>query len=118
MRETTDVFADLFGVPMGPGSVATLCQEVNAALTDPYEAVRAQVQAEPHANVDESGWKQAGERRWLWVAVTAVCTSFLVAKHWSAAVLATRLGETFAGVVGSDRSKAYRSIPIERRQVC
>lgn len=28
------------------------------------------------------------------------------------------LGETFDGVVGSDRYKAYLSIPIERRQVC
>lgn len=30
---------------------------------------------------------------------------------------ATLLGEAFSGVVGSDRYKAYRSIPIERRQV-
>jgi transposase len=118
MRETTEVLADLFGVPMGPGSVSTLCQEVNTALTTPYEAVRAQVEAENHANVDETGWKQAGERRWLWVAVTAFCTFFVVAKNRSAAVLATVLGEAFDGVVSSDRYKAYLSIPLERRQIC
>src|SRR5439155_8329225 len=39
MRETTEVFADLFSVPLGPGSVSTLCQEVAAALDDPYEDV-------------------------------------------------------------------------------
>jgi transposase len=103
---------------LGPGSVSSLCQEVNAALADPYEAARSQVQAEDHANVDETGWKQAGERRWLWVAVTKLCTSFLVAKHRSAAALATLLGETFAGVVSSHRYKAYLSIPVERRQIC
>jgi transposase len=118
MRETTEVFADLYGVPIGPGSVSALCQEVAAALDEPYEEVRARVEAETCANVDETGWKQAGERRWLWVAVTALCTSFLVAKNRSAAVLATLLGESFAGVVGSDRYRAYLSIPIERRQVC
>jgi transposase len=118
MRETTEVFADLFGVPIGPGSIPTLCQEVAAALDEPYEDVRAHVESETHANVDETGWKQAGERRWLWVAVTALCTLFVVAKNRSAAVLATVLGETFAGVVGSDRYKAYLSIPLERRQVC
>ena len=32
MRETSEILADLFGVPLGPGSVAGLCQEVNAAL--------------------------------------------------------------------------------------
>jgi transposase len=118
MRETTEVFADLFGVPLGPGSVSTLCQEVNAALVGPYEGVREHVQAERHANVDETGWKQAGERHWLWVAVTALCTLFLVARNRSAAVLLTLLGETFDGVVSSDRYKAYLSIPIERRQIC
>ncbi len=118
MRETTTVFADLLGVPLGPGSVSTLCQEVAVALDEPYGEVRAQVEAETHANVDETGWKQAGERRWLWVAVTALCTLFVVAKNRSAAVLATVLGETFDGVVSSDRYKAYLSIPIERRQIC
>jgi transposase len=122
MRETTEILADLFGVPLGPGSVASLCREVNAALTDPYEAVRAQVQAETHANVDETGWKQAGARRWLWVAVTVVCTFFVVAKQrgpgGTPAVLLTVVGEAFAGVVSSDRYKAYLSIPIEQRQIC
>jgi transposase len=118
MRETTEVFADLFGVPLGPGSVSALCQEVSTALDRPYEQVRAHVETETHANVDETGWKQAGDRRWLWVAVTALCTLFVVAKNRSAAVLATVLGETFDGVVSSDRYKAYLSIPIERRQVC
>lgn len=103
MRETTDVFADLFGVSIGPGSVCALCQEVNAALADPYEAVRAHVETVNHANVDETGWIQAGERRWLWVAVTSLCTFFVVAKNRSAAVLATLLGEAFEGVVSSDR---------------
>jgi len=34
------------------------------------------------------------------------------------AVLLTLLGETFDGVVSSDRYKAYLRIPLERRQVC
>jgi len=118
MRETTEALADLFGVPLSPGSVPALCREVNAALDEPYDAVCAHVGATDHANVDETGWKQAGERRWLWVAVTALCTLFLVAKNRSAAVLLGLLGEAFDGVVSSDRYKAYLSIPLERRQVC
>jgi transposase len=118
MRETAQVLDDLFGVPLATGSVAALCQEVSAALAEPYEDVRARVETEDHANVDETGWKQSGERRWLWVAVTSLCTLFVVAKDRSAAALASVLGETFDGVVGSDRYKAYLSIPLERRQVC
>ena len=87
---------------LGPGSVSAFCQEVAAALDAPYEDVRARVEAVTHAIVDETGWKQAGERRWLWVAVTVLCMSFKVAKNWgpegTPAVLATLLGETFDGV--------------------
>jgi transposase len=118
MRETAEAFADLFGVPLGPGSVSALCREVGAALGEPYDAVRAHVEAEGHVNVDETGWKQAGERRWLWVAVTRLGTAFHVAKNRSAAVLTTLLGDAYAGVVSSDRFKAYLSVPVERRQVC
>jgi hypothetical protein len=106
---------------MNPGSecaVQFIIRDTHArrqrarAQTGTYEAVRARVQAVDHANVDETGWKQVGERRWLWVEVTALCTVFVVARNRSAAVLATVLGESFAGIVSSDRYRAYLSIPI------
>ena len=109
MRETVGVCGDVLGVPIGVGSVPRLCEEVSLALSTPYETVREQVTNEADANVDETGWKQAGDKRWLWVVVATNC---------SAAVLTTLLGETFAGVVTSDRYRAYLSIPVERRQIC
>jgi transposase len=118
MLETTGMLGDLFGVPLGAGSVSTLCQEVNVALSVPYEVVREHVKTKSHANVDETGWKQAGAKRCLWGAVTALGTLFMVATNRSAAVLLTLLGEGFEGVVSSDRYKAYLSIPVERRQIC
>jgi transposase len=118
MREATEVFADRFGVPLGSGSISALCREVATALDEPHEDVRAQVEAEMHANVDETGWKQAGERRWLWVAVTPLCTLFVVAKNRSGAALLNVLREASDGVVSSDRFKAYLRIPLGRRQIC
>jgi transposase len=88
------------------------------ALRTPYETVREQVAKQAHANIDETGWKQADDKRWLWVAVTALCTLFVVATNRSAAVLTTLLGETFAGIVTSDRYRAYLTLPIKRRQLC
>jgi transposase len=118
MRETAGVLDDLFGVPIGVGSVPTLCQETSSALDDACLAAAEQVKSAAHVNVDETGWKQAGARRWLWTAVAAHCTRFLVATRRNAAVLPTLLGDTFAGLVSSDRYGVYRQIPIERRQVC
>jgi transposase len=118
VRETAGVFDDVLGVPLGIGSVSGLCQEVSAAVAEPYEEAREAVHEQKVANVDETGWKQAGNRRWLWVAVTALCTVFLVAQSRSAKVVAALLGEDFTGIVGSDRYRAYLSIPTERRQIC
>jgi transposase len=117
-RETVALLEDLFGLSVSLGSVAALCQTVSVALAPVYEAVQGMVAAQPIANVDETSWKEAGARRWLWVAVTAVCTLFRVAQHRSAAVLQAVLGDDFEGIVGSDRYCAYNSLPVERRQLC
>jgi transposase len=117
-RECAAVLGEVFGVPLGLGSVPALCQQVSAAVATPYEEAATYVQAQPVANVDETGWKQAGQRRWLWVAVTALVTVFRVAPHRNAATLTALLGAGFAGVVGSDRYKAYEVLPLHRRQLC
>lgn len=117
-RETAAVLADLFGLPIGSGSIPTLCDTVSVALEPVYEAVQATVQAQPVAHVDETSWKEAGQRRWLWVAVTAVCTVFRVAHRRDAAALTALLGMDFPGIVGSDRYCAYKHLAVEQRQLC
>jgi transposase len=117
-RETGELLGDGFGLPISLGSVVALQQEMSAALEPVYEAVQAVVQQQPVANVDETGWKEAGKRRWLWVAVTNVATLFVVALARSTKSLRELLGTDFAGVVGSDRAKAYNSLPLDKRQLC
>lgn len=118
VRETSALLADLFGLPVGVGSIPALCQQTSTALAAPYQEIATQVAAQPVANVDETGWKQAGQRRWLWVAVTALGTLFRVAPQRNTAALRALLGADFAGVIGSDRYSAYEPWPLERRQLC
>ena len=102
-RETVALLADLCGLPLSLGSVPALCQTVSTALAPVYAEVQATVERQEIANVDETSWKEAGQRRWLWVAVTTVCTLFRVAQHRSTAALQRRLGANYTGLVGSDR---------------
>jgi transposase len=118
VRETADILEDLFGIPLSDGTIPALCQEASRALEPASLAVAEQVTTAPHVNVDETGWKQAGARRWLWTAVAAGCTRFVVATKRNAAVLPTLLGDTFTGLVTSDRYGVYRKFLIERRQIC
>jgi len=117
-RETGEFLGDGFGLPISSGSVVALQQEMSAALAPLSSDIQALVQQQCVANVDETGWKEAGARRWLWVAVTAVATLFLVAVSRGAKSLHTLLGADFAGVVGSDRAKAYNGLALDKRQLC
>ena len=117
-REVVALLEDLCGLPVSLGSVPALCHTVSTVLAPVYADVQAQVEQQAIANVDETSWKEAGARRWLWVAVTAVGTLFRVAQHRSAAALQALLGATFGGIVGSDRYCAYNSLPVARRQLC
>ena len=117
-RQICALLADLCGLDLSTGSVVACWQTVNAALAPSYQQVQAQVAQQPVANVDETGWKQAGVRHWLWVAVTALATLFLVSRRRNRATRQQLLGAAFAGVVGSDRFSAYGDLPVNQRQIC
>jgi len=117
-REIPHLLHGLYGLPLSLGSVVDLQQIVSRAIAPIYTAIKTTVQQQPHVNMDETGWKEAGKRRWLWVVVSAVATLFHVATSRGGKVIPTALGAAFTGVITSDRLKSYRALPVERRQVC
>lgn len=117
-RETAELLGDGFGLAISLGSIVALQQEMSRALEAVCTAVQAIVAQHAVVNVDETSWKEAGKRRWLWVAVTVVATLFLVSLSRNAKSLYTLLGTEFQGVVGSDRAKAYNGLALDKRQLC
>lgn len=117
-REIPQLLYDFFKLPLCLGSVVDLQQVSSQALAPVYSAIQTSVQQQAHINMDETGWKEAGKRRWLWVIVSTVATLFHVASSRAGKVITTLLGESFEGIVSSDRLKSYRVVPVERRQVC
>jgi transposase len=115
-RGAARLLGDLFGVPISPAAVCGLQRKAAAALAPVAAAAHAHVAGEP-ANVDETGWREAGKRAWLWVAGTAAVTVFLVRRSRARAVLA-ELIPGGAGVLTTDRYPAYSHLPADRRQVC
>ncbi len=108
----------VFGIPLALGSVTTLQEQLSAALLPGHQEIAQEVRPAPAKNVDETGWKQAGQKRWLWAAVTSTAALFVIHLRRGAAGLKALLGETIVGLVCSDRWSAYHQIPIERRQLC
>jgi transposase len=117
-RTTQSVLQDLFGVTLCVGTLSTLEDATVQAVAKPVAEARADVQVQPTAYMDETGWREGQQRAWLWTAVTAYVTVFVVRLSRRAKVAQERLGEPFWGWLVTDRWHAYTWYPSWRRQVC
>jgi transposase len=116
-RETERLFQDQFGIELSLGAVSACEERVSEAVAKPVEEVRAFVQRQPEANVDETGWWEKHKRAWLWTMVTQTATVFLISKNRNAAAARKLLG-SFSGILCTDRWIVYNFWDTARRQLC
>ena len=117
-REVAAVAEDLLGAPLAVGSVDGLCRATAQALAGPVTELEAAVRQAGAVHADETGWAEAGQRRWLWVVLSAAVTVFVIAGSRGSGVIKGVLGEDFGGRLVSDRWSAYTWLAPEQRQVC
>jgi len=116
-RTASWVCDHLLGVPLSPAEICGVERQVTQALAPPVAQARQQVTALP-ASVDETSWREARHKSWLWVAVTAALSVFLIRRTRGAGPLRELLGAAHDQVVTSDRFTTYATLPQGRRQVC
>ena len=117
-RDVEETMESVFRVEMGLGTVPALEQAVSEALAEPVEEAQAYVQQQAVVNMDETSWRQKGKRVWLWEAVTALVTVFVIIGSRSRKAAQQVIGADFQGVVGSDRCWAYNWLEVLQRQLC
>jgi transposase len=117
-REVAEVCETVLEAPLSVGSVATLCQATSVALAAPVADAVATLPAAPVVNADETPWKEGKARPWLWVAVTALVTVFVIASSRSSQVIKDLLGEDYSGTLGTDRYAGYAWLDVAFRQLC
>jgi transposase len=117
-RAVEELVENVFAVPIALGTVSALEQEMSQALAPAHAAAMDEVKQAPVKNVDETSWKQAGAKRWLWLAATARVAVFVIHTGRGVAGLATLLGNTLCGILCSDRWSTYKLWPTLQRQVC
>jgi transposase len=117
-RTAQQMMDDVFGVPLSVGTISQLEQATTAVVAGPVEEARTYVHEQEVAHLDETSWRQGGKRAWLWVAVTTWVTVFMVRMSRGGEVARELLGETFAGILVTDRYSAYNWYPVRWRQVC
>ena len=71
LERTSEIFADLYGHPVGEGTMVAATPEMAAAVRPANEHVKGQLRAaEPVVHFDESGLRVAGKLQWLHSAST------------------------------------------------
>ena len=117
-RQIRQLAGDLFGLSISVGMISKLERSGAEALAAPYRELAASVHSADVVNIDETSWRQAGKRAWLWVTVTQAATVFTVAGRRTAGVAGALLGDGPEQVVGSDRFSAYGWMAARWRQIC
>ena len=117
-RPTLELLEDACGVSLSLGTLAALEADTAAALLAPYEAVARAVARAETLNADETGWKEAGKRSWLWLAATPSLALFRLHDRRNRAAFEELLPLSATSIVTSDRFGAYTRLPLSRRQLC
>jgi len=69
-------------------------------------------------NIDETGHRTNGDKRWLWAFVARTFVVYRIAASRGSDVLRAVLSEPFAGILGSDRLPSSLKYVVGRRQFC
>lgn len=126
LRQIQALFSDLFHVSICVGELDQLRREAAASVAARVDEVRQHVQRQAVVNADETGFRQGNadgknptkHKAWLWGAVTPLAVAFIMTLSRGTEAAKQLLGETFTGIVGSDRWGAYNWIALACRQLC
>jgi transposase len=117
-RGLEEIAEAVFEVPLALGTISHLETQISAALAAPHAEALEAVRQAAVKHVDETSWKQAGRRCWLWLAATPAVAAFLIHARRGFQALKALLGLEVLGFLCSDRWSVYAQWPLFRRQVC
>jgi transposase len=107
-------------------SINKLRMEASTAVEKAVEEAKTYIQNAAVVGADETSFSQKnmdgcnGKNRqaWLWTAVTPFVTFFQITLTRCTDAAKNLLGESFAGILNSDRYASYNWVDVEQRQLC
>jgi transposase len=117
-RVVEALLGQVLGIAISLGSTQKCWEEASQAVAAPCQELEKQLKHEPVLNVDETGWRTNGDKRFLWAFVAARYVVYTVAATRSSQVLRDLLGKVFRGILCSDRFSAYLKYHSGKAQFC
>jgi hypothetical protein len=117
-RVVEALLGQVLGIDISLGSTQKCWEEASQAVAAPCRELEQQLKDEPVLNVDETGWRTNGTKRFLWAFVAARYVVYTVAATRGSEVLTRLLGAVFQGILCSDRFSAYLKYHSGKAQYC
>ena len=117
-RVVQDLAEQALGIQLSLGNTQTCWEEASEAVSGACHELEQKLNAEPVLNVDETGWRTNGEKRFLWAFVAANFAVYAISKTRGSAVLVQMLGAVFEGILCSDRFSGYQKYHQGLAQYC
>jgi hypothetical protein len=117
-RVVEALLEQVLGIDISLGSTQKCWEEASQAVAAPCRELEQQLKDEPVLNVDETGWRTNGAKRFLWAFVAARYVVYTVAATRGSEVLTRLLGAVFQGILCSDRFSAYLKYHTGKAQFC
>lgn len=117
-RVVEALLGQVLGIEISLGSTQKCWEEASEAVAAPCQEAEQNLKQEPVLNIDETGWRTNGGKRYLWVFVAAQYVVYRVAATRGSEVLVQMLGAVFQGVLCSDRFSAYLKYHKGKAQFC
>ena len=116
-RDVVECCEQLFSSRISTGTVDAILDRAAQALAEPHADLLGRLRETGAVNMDETGWRTAGERRALWGIFDERHAYLRIAPDRHEDHARQLLAETKA-IVTSDRWWAYAHLPLARRQLC
>ncbi len=96
-RVVEALLAQVLGIEISLGSTQKCWEEASQAVATPCQELEQQLKDEPVLNVDETGWRTNGDKRFLWAFVAARYVVYTVAITRGSKVLIRSAGGRVPG---------------------
>lgn len=116
-RDVVECCEQLFSSRISTGTVDSILSRTAQALMKPHADLLEALRDASAVNMDETGWRTAGERRALWGVFDQRHAYLQIAPDRHEDHAKQLLADTKA-IVTTDRWWAYAHLPLARRQLC
>jgi transposase len=106
------------GLRVARSTVARADERLARRLTPTYQHLLLRLRTSEVVHVDETGWKVAGQKAWLWVFTNDDLSVYTIDPTRAHEVVERILGADFAGVLGCDCFLAYDALPTYTQSKC